>query len=167
MINTKQMKENNKDKETDKNKGAKGDKIFGNDYNTGNVEFEFFGKIKIKDEWNPESEEFTDNSYESWERQQLREELYEIFDDSTFREKYSKIKKVPKTEMVRIYYHFSDKVSKDKYSTVQVFTEIAEFMKMNYKDMFHQLLPLDKQKIVQELNDDFNVLDKRNIKRLF
>jgi hypothetical protein len=151
----------------DKKNSAKNDKIFGNDFNTGNVEFEFFGKIKIKDEWNPESEEFTDNSYEGWERQQLREELYNIFDESSFREKYSKIKKVPKTEMVRIYYHFSDKVSKDKYSSVQVFTEIAEFMKMNYKEMFHQLLPVDKQRIVQELNDEFNVLDKRNIKRLF
>lgn len=98
MINLRTMAEDKKP-----NKG-RNDKIFGNDYNTGNVEFEFFGKIKIKDEWNPESEEFTDNSYEGWERQQLREELYAIFEESTFREKYSKIKKVPKTEMVRIFF---------------------------------------------------------------
>lgn len=163
MINLRTMAEDNNKKP----KKGRGDKIFGNDYNTGNVEFEFFGKIKIKDEWNPESEEFTDNSYEGWERQQLREELYAIFEESTFREKYAKIKKVPKTEMVRIYYHFSDNISKGKYSAVQVFTEIAEFMKMNYKEMFHQLLPVDKQNIVQELNDEYNVLNKRNIKRLF
>ena len=144
---------------------AKKDKIFGNDYNTGNIEFEFFGKIKVSDSVDTGTDSrFHDNSYSSWEKQQLREELYQIFEESSFREKYSKIKKVPKSEMVKIYYHFSDKLTEGKYSAVQIFTEIAEFMKMNYKDMFHQLLPVDKQRIIQELNDEYNVLDKRNIK---
>jgi len=145
----------------------KTDKIFGNDYNTGNVEFEFFGTIKVKEEFDTGSPEFQDNSFASWEKQQLREELFEIFETSHFREKYSKIKKVPKNEMVKIYYHFSDKLTQGKYTKVQVFTEIAEFMKMNYKDMFHQLLPVDKQNIVQELQEEFNILNKRKQKRLF
>jgi len=153
-----------KDKDTNKRKE---DKIFGNDYNTGNLDFEFFGTIKVKEEFDTSSSEFQDNSFSSWEKQQLREELYTIFDDAPFREKYSKIKKVPKNEMVKIYYHFADKLTKGKYTTVQVFTEIAEFMKMNYKDMFHQLLPVDKQNIVQELQEEFNILNKRKQKRLF
>ena len=143
------------------------DKIFGNDFNTGSVEFEFFGKIKMSEPEASSGSEFHDNSYTHWEKQQLREELYEIFENSTFREKYSRIKKVPKNEMVKIYYYFADQLTKEKYTAVQTFTEIAEFMKMNYKDMFHQLLPIDKQLIIQELNEDYNVLDKRKIKRLF
>lgn len=150
------------------NKKRKDDKIFGNDYNTGNIEFEFFGTIKVNDEFSSTtSKEFTDNSYSSWEKQQLREDLYQIFNDAPFREKYTKIKKVPKNEMVKIYYYFSDKLIKEKYSTVQIFTEIAEFMKMNYKDMFHQLLPVDKQNIVKELGDEYNIEALKKQKRLF
>lgn len=147
----------------------KRDKIFGNDYNMGNVEFEFFGKIKVKDEYSPTADDsrFHDNSFAGWEKQQLREDLYAIFEESPFKDKYAKIKKVPKSEMVKIYYHFADNLKEGKYAAVHIFTEIAEFMKMNYKDMFHQLLPVDKQKIIQELNDEYQVLDKRNIKRLF
>ena len=145
----------------------KGDKIFGNDYNAGNVEFEFFGKIKAQDDFDVTGPEFLDNSFANWEKQQLREELFTIFENATFKDKYSKIKKVPKTEMVKIYYHFADNLTQGKYTGVQIFTEIAEFMKMNYKDMFHQLLPVDKQRIIQELQDEYNVLGKRNIKRLF
>jgi len=152
---------------SDKDKKRKNDKIFGNDYNTGNIEFEFFGKIKMADSSPLAGDEFTDNSFSGWECQQLREELYDIFQESAFLEKYSKIKKVPKNEMVKIYYYFADKLSNEKYSAVQTFTEIAEFMKLNYKDMFHQLLPVDKQRIIVELNDEFNVLEKQKQKRLF
>lgn len=149
-------------------KKRKDDKIFGNDYNTGNIEFEFFSTIKVKDEFSSTtSKEFTDNSYTAWEKEQLREDLYEIFENAPFRDKYAKIKKVPKNEMVRIYYYFSDKLNEGKYSTVQVFTEIAEFMKMNYKDMFHQLLPVDKQNIVRELGEEYNIAALKKQKRLF
>lgn len=144
----------------------KGDKIFGNDYNTGNIEFEFFGKIKIKDDGDFSGSKFMDYSYQSWVVKELQEELHEIFINSDFREKYSKIKKVPKNEMVRIYYHFADNLTKDKYSAKQVFIEIAEFMRMNYKDMYHQLLPVDKQRIVQELDAEYNAINKKQ-KRLF
>lgn len=149
-------------------KKRKDDKIFGNDYNTGNIEFEFFSTIKVKDEFSSTtSKEFTDNSYTAWEKEQLREDLYEIFENAPFRDKYAKIKKVPKNEMVRIYYYFSDQLHEGKYSTVQVFTEIAEFMKMNYKDMFHQLLPVDKQNIVRELGEEYNIAALKKQKRLF
>ena len=153
--------------EDNKNNKRKEDKIFGNDYNTGNLDFEFFGTIKVQDDFDTSSSEFQDNSFTGWEKQQLREELYAIFEEAYFRDKYAKIKKVPKNEMVKIYYHFADNLTRGKYTTVQVFTEIAEFMKMNYKDMFHQLLPVDKQNIVQELQEEFNVLNKKKQKRLF
>ena len=151
-------------KETPKRKE---DKIFGNDFNSGNLDFEFFGTIKVKEEFDTTGPEFTDNAHTSWEKMQLQEELYDIFEESDFRQKYAKIKKVPKNEMVKIYYHFANNISKGKYTGVQIFLEIAGFMNMNFKDMFHQLLPVDKQTIVQELDDEYHVLKKRNVKRLF
>lgn len=148
-------------------KKSKDDKIFGNDYNSGNIEFEFFGEIKVKDEFDYTSPKFTDNSYANWETSVIQELLYDIFKDAPFKEKYSKIKKVPKSEMYDIYYYFDENLPEGKYSGVQRFTQIAEFMKMNYKVLFNLLSPIDKQRIIKELDDEYNVLGKRKIKRLF
>lgn len=146
-------------------KGESRDKIFGNDYNTGELDFQHFTDIKIKEGFNPN--EHTDESYESWETDEIEKELFDIFEKAEFYEKYRKIKRVPKGEMHDIYYFFDESLPKNKYSAVQRFTCIVDFMKMRYKTMFNLLSPIDKQKIIKELDDEFNVLGKRNIKRLF
>lgn len=150
-----------------KDEKRKEDKIFGNDYNAGNIEFEFLGEIKVKAEFDYTSEKFTDSSYTNWEISELQDSLYQIFEEAPFMEKYSKIKKVPKSEMYDIYYYFNENLPAGKYSSIQRFTQIAEFMKMNYKVLFNILSPIDKQRIIKELDDEYNVLGKRNIKRLF
>lgn len=148
-----------------KGRGKSRDKIFGNDYNTGELEYQHFTDIKIKDGFNPN--EYTDESHVSWETHEIEKLLFEIFQEAEFYEKYRKIKKVPKSEMYDIYYFFDENLPENKYSSIQRFTGIADFMKMRYKTMFNLLSPLDKQKIIKELDDEYDVLGKRNIKRLF
>lgn len=147
-----------------KRKGKKFNKVFNNDYNTGNLDFEFFGDIRIKTEI---SDIFTDGSYSDYERSELRDELYEIFKESDFYEKYSKIKKVSKNDMQTIYYYFVGRITPNKYTNIQIFTEVCEFMKLDYKEMFQKIMPIEKQKIISELDREFDVVDKKNIKRLF
>jgi hypothetical protein len=148
-------------------KKRKDDKIFGNDYNTGNLEFEFYGKMKpATGDADTLNSAFTDNSFSSYERKLLRDELFIIFKAAPFYQKYIETKRTKKAEMFNIYYHFVKNI-KGKYSVIQTFTEIANFMNMNYKDMYHLLLPNDKQDIIQELDDEFNILEKKSIKRLF
>lgn len=143
---------------------GKANKVFNNDYNTQNIDFEFFGEIKVKAEI---SEQFTDSSFSEYEREELRKELFEIFKEADFYEKYAKIKKVPKNDVQAIYYYFARRITQNKYTLVQTFTEISEFMKLDYKEMFHKLMPIEKQKIIQELDREYNVLNNKNTKRLF
>jgi len=145
-------------------KKKKTNKVFDNDYNTGNLDFEFFGEISVKSEI---SEKFTDGSYTEYERKELRTELYDIFIEADFYKKYSVIKKVPKNDMQTIYYYFASRITQNKYSSVQTFTEIADFMKLDYKAMFQKLMPIEKQLIIAELDKDFDIIEKKNIKRLF
>jgi hypothetical protein len=144
------------------------DKIFGNTFNSGDTEFEVFGKLKIHGDYNTFDSEFTDNSYESYEKHELQKEIYTIFIESPFFEKYSKIKQVPKNDMAKIYYYFADPIrKKNRFTIIDIFIEIANFMNLNYKEMFHNLLPLDKQLIIQELDNTYGILKKRKIKKLF
>jgi len=148
-------------------KKRKDDKIFGNDYNTGNLEFEFYGKMKpATGDSDTINAAFTDNSFNTYERKLLREELLIIFKAAPFYQKYLETKRTKKADMFDVYYYFVKQI-KRTYTVIQVFTEIASFMNMNYKDMYHLLLPNDKQDIIQELDDEFNILEKKNIKRLF
>ena len=152
-------------------KRRKRDKIFGNDYNEGNIEFEFYDSSVVKSagESALSANMFTDNSFNSWEREQLGEELYNIFLESDFYEKFSKTKKkkVPKADVFKIYYYFKSNVQKRKYTCVQIFTEICNFMNLNYKNTFDILMPLDKQDIIGELDGEYNIFKKKKTKRLF
>jgi hypothetical protein len=144
------------------------DKIFGNAFNTGDIEFEVLGKIKVQDDYNYFDPEFSDNSHESFGKGELQKELYELFEHSPYYEKYTKIKRVPKNDMLKIYYYFAEPLrKKNKYTLVEIFTEVCGFMSLNFKEMFHLLLPLDKQLIIKELDDTFDILKRRKIKKLF
>lgn len=159
------------DEELDTNttkENSSSNKIFGNAFNSGDTEFEVFGKLKLHNDYNSFDDEFTDNSYETYERKELQKEIYNIFIEAPFYEKYSRIKQVPKNDMAKIYYYFADPIrKKNRFTMIEIFTEIANFMNLNYKEMFHNLLPLDKQLIVAELEDSYGILKKRKIKRLF
>jgi hypothetical protein len=144
------------------------DKIFGNAFNSGDTEFEVFGKLKIHSDYNVFDSEFSDNSYESYEKSELENAIYEIFLEAPFYDKYNRIKQVPKSEMIKIYYYFADEIRKTKrFTVIDTFMEICNFMNLNYKDMFHNLLPNDKQLLLKELDEMFGILEKRKIKKLF
>lgn len=156
------------DNEENSTSNLTNDKIFGNSFNSGETDFEVFGKLKIQDSFNTFDTEFTDNSYETYERGELQKEIYDMFIESEFYEKYKRIKQVPKSDMKKIYYYFAEPVrNRNRYTMVEIFTEIANFMNLNYKEMFHNLLPLDKQLLIEELDCSFGVLKKKKIKRLF
>jgi hypothetical protein len=51
----------------------KEDKIFNNRYNTGEIEYEVFGKIQVHDKFLPK------DVFEEYTNTKLQDELYEIF----------------------------------------------------------------------------------------
>lgn len=156
------------DEEEEKDKYIQKDKIFGNKYNTGDLEFQYYSEMKIKDDFNFMDPKFTDYSYSHYTTTELQLELYELFEKSSFFETYRKIKRVPKKEVMNIYYYFADDVKKSNtYTNVEMFIEICNFMNLNFKDTFNNLLPYDKQLIVKELDMTYDIFKKNNIKKLF
>jgi hypothetical protein len=140
----------------------KEDKIFNNRYNTGDIEYETFGAIKVHDKYVPRDtfEEYTDN--------RLQEDLYEIFQASDFYEDYSKNKKVVRSDVARIYYYFDDNLKNSKgMAAVEKFVAVAEFMSISYDLLYEELAPTYKEALLKELDGKYDIFRKKNIKRLF
>jgi hypothetical protein len=140
----------------------KEDKIFNNRYNTGEIDFEVFGVIKVHDKYVPKDsfEEFADN--------QLQENLYELFLEAEFYEEYSKNKKVVRSDISKVYYYFDDNLKNSKGMTaIEKFVAVAEFMSIPYEHLYEELAPVYKEALLKELDGKYNIFQKKNIKRLF
>lgn len=140
----------------------KEDKIFNNRYNTGEIDYEVFGKIQVHEKFLPRDvfEEYLDNK--------LQDELYEIFVGADFYEDYSKNKKVVRSDVSRVYYYFDDNLKNTKaISPIDKFVAIAEFMSITYEQLYEELAPVYKEALLRELDQKYKIFTKRNIKRLF
>jgi len=140
----------------------KEDKIFNNRFNTGDVNYEVFGKIQVHQKFLPKDvfDEYTDNH--------LQEELYTIFIVSEFYEEYSKNKKVTRGDVSKIYYYFDEHLqfSKDILA-IEKFIAIAEFMSISYDVLYEELAPVYKEALLKELDEKYKIFKRKNIKRLF
>jgi hypothetical protein len=140
----------------------KEDKIFNNRYNTGEIEYEVFGKIQVHEKFLPRDvfEEYLDNK--------LQDELYEIFVGAEFYEDYSKNKKVVRSDVSKVYYYFDDNLKNTKaISPIEKFIAIAEFMSIPYEQLYEELAPVYKEALLRELDEKYKIFSKRKIKRLF
>ena len=140
----------------------KEDKIFNNRFNTGDLEYEVFGAIKlaIDGEGNDIYEEYIEN--------RIQEDIYQIFLQSPYHEEYLKNRKVSKNAVAEIYYYFDDRLpGREDISAINRFTNIAEFMGIPYEVLYQELAPTYKEKILRELDSKYHVFKKKRIKRLF
>lgn len=142
----------------------KDDKIFNNRFNTGEIDFDFFGAItKINIEGDG-----SDDVYDQYNGQELQKTIYAIFRESPYWEEYSKNKKVPRSETAKIYYYFEEKIPPSKELTkIDLFINIAEFMSMEYHVLYTELGAPSKEAILKELDNKYDIFAKKKIKRLF
>jgi hypothetical protein len=140
----------------------KEDKIFNNRYNTGDLDFEQFGKIEPDDIHKPK------DTFEEYIAHKIQQDLYRIFTGADFYEEYSKSKKVPRGEVARIFYYFDERlVTTEAISSIEKFVNIAEFMSMSYDVLYEELAPTYKEKILKELDSKYGIFKKKKIHRLF
>lgn len=140
----------------------KEDKIFNNRYNTGDLEFEQFGKIEVNDIHRPK------DFFEEYIENQLQKDLYQIFLDADFYEEYNKSKKVPRSEVSKIYYYFDERLKETEAITaIERFVNIAEFMSISYDVLYEEFAPVYKEKLLKELDFKYGIFKKRKIHRLF
>lgn len=140
----------------------KEDKIFNNRYNTGDLDFEQFGKITVEDIHRPR------DTFEEYISQRVQQSLYDIFKAAIFYEEYSKNKKVPRSEVAQIYYYFDERlIGSELISSIEKFINIAEFMGISYEMLYEELSPVHKESLLKELDQKYGIFKKKKIHRLF
>ena len=140
----------------------KEDKIFNNRFNTGDITYEVFGKIKVHDRFIPR------DFYDEYDDNDLEAELYKIFLLAPFYEEYVKLKKIARSDVSKIYYYFDENIkNSEKIPAIEKFVGIAEFMGIPYELLYEELGPVFKEEILKELDSKYKIFSKKNIKRLF
>jgi hypothetical protein len=146
------------------------DKIINNSYNTGEIEYETFSAVmKIDDRVaSLYEDQYSENMYEVRTVKALAEEIYRLFQESPFHEKYKNPKRVDKSDMVKMYYYFKERLVKAKsFSNTQIFMGFAEFFQINYDQLYNEIGVLDKEGLLRELNSHNGMKQKIKTKKLF
>lgn len=146
------------------------DKIINNSYNAGEIEYVFFNSpMKIDDKVSDQYKEtFSENIIELKTFKMLEEKIYIYFKDSEFFEKYKIPKRVDKSDMIKMYYFFKNKLVKHKaYSNMEIFIGFAEFFQINYDQLYTEIGVRDKEELLKELQERYGVEKKIKVKKLF
>ena len=148
----------------------KEDKIINNSYNTGDIEYESFTQPMRVDERVSHlyKDILSENIIEERIFKLLEELIYKYFKECPFYEKYKNPKRVDKNDLVKMYYYFKERLLKENtFSVTQIFIGFAEFFQVNYDQLYTEVGVLDKECLLRELNEKFNLNKKIKTKKLF
>lgn len=147
----------------------KEDKIINNSFNIGEINFqEFTVGIKLDSKISSLYDDQLGDIIEHRSKKVLSDKIYELFLDSPYYEKYKKPKRVDKTDMINMYYYFKDLINKDKsFSTMEIFIGFAEFFQINYDQLYGEIRVLDKESLLKEMTEKYELTNRIKTKRLF
>lgn len=147
----------------------KEDKIINNSFNNGELNYqEFTMAIKVDSKVSDLYEDQYGDLIEYRSKQLINDKIHEIFLKSPYYEKYKNPKRVDKNDMIKMYYFFKDAVMEFKnFSTMQIFIGFAEFFQINYDQLYGEIRVLDKEALLKELNEKYNLKGRIKTKRLF
>ena len=151
---------------SDSHKETPSEKILNNKYNTGELDFDYFGDFSVSDTWVKGDHDV--EIHEKYEMEILEKEINEIFKNSPFFEKYSNSKKVKRDDIVYVFYYILDRIkTPERFSAIEKFLSIAGFMNMNFKNLYNAIDLAYKEKILNEFNSKYGIFEKKNLKKLF
>lgn len=144
----------------------KRDKIFGNDYNSGETGYHDLPDIKADDAW---ADKYLDHVYEAEDyhvKMSLTEKCNDAFNESQWAELPPE-KKFPKDLMPYIFNDLFTALDGQGYAVIDMFTAIAEFMGGSYEKVYWAAGVKVKERLIAECNHRFGSLDNKDINRLF
>lgn len=147
-------------------KGPVQDKIFGNSFNTGNIEQQKLPDIKVRDDF---ASAFLGECYNSEEyhvKKELTEMVYEIFKKSQWNG-LPLGKKFSKELMPYIFNDLYSGLQDQGYTSIDMFIAIAEFMDVSYEKVYESTGVKVKEQIIKEIEAKYKLLSKKRINRLF
>jgi hypothetical protein len=146
---------------------TKRDKIFDNTFEDGS-DFELNGSISFN--LNPQ---YTDNrdEEEKIESEQIRNKIHELIINSRFKkfneiDEFQQITKLRKLDINEVYGFMYDELH-DRYSIIDLFSELCDYFNINPTKFYSSLSNKYKEDLIQELDKKTNVLQKKNINKLF
>jgi len=147
----------------------KEDKILNNSFNSGELNFqEFTQTIKVDGRVSGLYDDQLGDVIEHRTIKLLNEEIFRIFEESPYYEKYKNPKRVDKNDMVKMYYYFKEKIMEVKnFSPMEMFIGFAEFFQINYDQLYGEIRVLDKELLLKELNEKYGLHNRIKTKRLF
>jgi hypothetical protein len=140
-----------------------------NNYNQDGGSEEYSASLKIDSRVSGLYEDqLGDNVVESHVVKMLEQEIFKIFEASPYHEKYKMLRKIDKGDSIKMFYYF--KTSLDKYKTFsssEIFMAFAEFFQVNYEQLYSEISVLDKESLLKELNEKYQLNSKIKTKKLF
>lgn len=128
--------------------------------------WQVFGELKIDDSYSIGNVHGTKNIYENLVNDKLQNDIYEIFENSPYKEKYAN-KKPSKSDVLEIMLYFLEKIKDaNTYSMCERVVAIADLMKMDYLTVFNEMPTKIRYDIIQELDTSYNIVKTRS-KKLF
>jgi hypothetical protein len=148
-------------------KKKKFDKIFNNDYNTGNLEFEEFGVPRVDQEYvDAYMESYVDsNTYHA--RMEVMEKIDTFFKDTDIGKIIGMKKKIPKQLLGKIYLVNKEAFNPGELTEVEYFITIADYFGMSYEVLYENIPAIYREALVKELDDKYSILKKKGIRKLF
>lgn len=164
MIGLKTPKE--KKKPEPKKEEKKVDKIFGNDFNTGNIESERFPDIQIDAGYADSILDDCYNMEDYMEKKKLLEMTVEVFKLSQWGN-LPLDKKFSKELQPFIFNDLYKGLDGNNFTTIDMFICIAEFMDISYERVYEIAGLKMKEQLINELEDKYKMLSRKKINRLF
>lgn len=158
-------KEDNKKKsaKVDPSKKHLGDKILGA-HNNPTVEHDYNESFNVDttSSWLDDSH----NEEEYLHRKKLEETIYQAFQTSRWYPLSTK-KKIPKDLIPHLFQEILEKMENNEFGFVEKFVGICDYLNLGYEKAYDTVPIKYREMIVNEMEEKFQVLSKRNMGRLF
>jgi hypothetical protein len=145
----------------------KHDKIFHNDYNTGNLDFEEYGPPKVDVDFVEKHMESYYDSNTYFNKMQTMEKLDDFFQSSEIGKTIGLKKKIPKQMIPRLYIAMRGAFNENEIPETEFFTLLAEYFSMSYESFYENIPAIYRETLVRELDNKYGILKRKGLQRLF
>ena len=144
------------------------DKIFDNDYNTGNLDFEEYTNLpKVNSKFAEDNLQECYDSYEYNRLMSLEKHVNEYFENTEFSRIFLTKKKIPKQILPQLFVSIREQFNTNDFSGSEIFTSIADYFTINYEVLYENIPSIYRSELVRELDEKYHILKKRKTKNLF
>jgi hypothetical protein len=143
------------------------DKIFENDYNTGNLDFEEYNLPKVDQFYAETNLDDTYDAYEYSRKINLEKLVDQYFKETEHGKLFGNKKKLPKQVLSQVFVSIREKFINNDFSGSEIFSTVADYFRMNYEVLYENIPSVYREELVKELDEKYSILAKRGLKKLF